>query len=49
MMHQDISIIFPILDRKVLNVNVTRPFSGDLGIDNVDGGYIVNIDVVTQE
>ena len=38
----DIPGIFSILDSKVLNINMTRAFSGNLDIDHVDGRHVVN-------
>ena len=42
--HKDVAIVFPILDRKVLDVNVARTFSRMASIDHFDGSGIVFID-----
>ena len=44
MMHNDVSGIFPILDGKMLNVNMMGLFHWFTGIDNFDGSHIVFID-----
>ena len=44
-MHCDMTVIFPILDGKVLDVNMTGTFSGNTRIDHFDGRLIVAIDV----
>ena len=41
--HKDMAGIFPILDGKVLNINVPGAFRGYLGIDHIDSGLVVFI------
>ena len=40
-MHNNIAIFFPSLNGKVLNVDMTGAFCGDLGVDHFEGQYIV--------
>ena len=43
--HEDVTIIFPILNCEALNVNVPGAFRGYLlGIDHVDSGLVIFID-----
>ncbi len=42
--HDNGTAFFPILDGKVLDVNVTRALGGDLGVDHFEGGSIFNVD-----
>ena len=42
--HYDVSSIFPVLNGKVLDVDVPRALSGHLGINHVDGRFIIHPD-----
>ena len=42
--HDNVASFFPILDGKVLDINVTGALSGDTGVDHIDGRLIVLID-----
>ena len=42
--HHNVTTCFPVLDRKESNVNMTRPFSRLVGIDNINCRFIVFID-----
>lgn len=42
--HDYISCIFPVLDGKVLNVNMARALGGNLGINHINGRLVVTID-----
>ena len=39
--HGNATLFFPILDGKKSNVNVSGAFSRSVGIDDLDGGFIV--------
>ena len=42
--HDDIASIFPVLDGKVLDVDVAGALGGHLGVNHVDGGFVVHPD-----
>ena len=42
--HDDIAGILPILDGKVLDIDMTGTLGGDLGVDHIDRRHIVLID-----
>ena len=42
--HDNISSIFPVLNGKMLDVNVAGTLGGHLGVDHVDGGFVVHPD-----
>ena len=42
--HDDVAVSFPILDGKVLDVNVAGAFGRDTGIDDRDGRHVVFVD-----
>ena len=44
MLHDDIFGVGPILNGKVLNINMARTFSRDTIIDHIDSGHIVFIE-----
>ena len=44
MAHDNIFSFGPILNGKMLNVNMTRLFSGDTVVDHVDGRHVVIIE-----
>ena len=43
MVHDDLALVLPILNSKPLDLNVTRALSGNLGINHVDGRFVVRI------
>lgn len=42
--HDDVVVVFPILDGKMLNQNMTGAFGRDAGVDHIDGGLIITIE-----
>ena len=42
--HDNVACIFPVLDGKMLDIDVTRAFGGDLGVDHVDGRLVVGVE-----
>ena len=42
--HDNVSCIFPVLNGKMLDINVSRAFGGDLGVDHVDGRLVVGVE-----
>ena len=43
-LHDDVAGILPILDGKVLDVNMTGAFRWDAGVDHIDGRFVVFVD-----
>ena len=41
--HHNLLSVLPILDSKVLDINVARTLGWDLGVNHVDGGLIVHV------
>jgi len=39
--HDNVASILPILDGKMLDVDVTRTFRGNTGVDHFDGRHVV--------
>ena len=39
----NVTSIFPVLDGKVLDVNVTGTLSGNLSVDHIDSGLVVQV------
>jgi hypothetical protein len=44
MTHENLAVLFPILDGKELDINVMRAFSWNFCVDDIDGRLIVLID-----
>ncbi len=42
--HDNVLRVLPVLDGKVLDINVTRTFRRDLGVDHIDSRHIVFVD-----
>ena len=42
--HDNVAILFPVLDGKVLDINVPRAIGGVTGIDELNGGLVVLVD-----
>lgn len=42
--HDDVALLFPILDCKPLNFDVARAFGGDFSIDHFDGRFVVAVE-----
>ena len=43
MLHDDLALVLPVLNSKPLDLNVARALSGNLGINHVDGRFVVGM------
>ena len=43
-MHDNVAGVLPVLNGKVLDVNVARALGGDLRVNHVDGRFVVHPD-----
>ena len=41
--HNKVTTVLPILNGKGLDINKTRAFSGDTGVDHVDGRLVITM------
>ena len=42
-LHHNVPRVLPVLDGKVLDIDMTRALSGNTSVDHVDGGLVVTI------
>ena len=41
--HHNVPRVLPVLDGKVLDINMTRALNGHTSVDHIDGGLIVTM------
>ena len=42
--HDDMALMFPVLNGKPLDVDVTRSLGGDISVDHLDCGFIIAVE-----